>query len=274
MARWNRIKHRGNVDDRRSVRMRPAIGWGIGTLVLLMGITYFMGGDPFEILLNTDPSVFQPSSPTQSTWQYEGLDEYEVFASTVLGSNNAFWEVTLWKYDIPYTDPTLILFRGSTSSGCWGAQSLSGPHYCPRDASVYLDETFFEDLQKKFWARWGDVAEAYVIAHEVAHHVQYILGILSSTRTNKQSIQIELQADCFAGLWSHSIADQGVFEKDEIIEAIDAAASVGDDRIQERTMGYSSPESWTHGSSKDREQAFLLGYEHGDLIKCLGYTSL
>lgn len=113
-----------------------------------------------------------------------------------------------------------------------------------------------------------------MIAHEVAHHVQYILGILSSTRTNKQSIQIELQADCFAGLWSHSIADQGVFEKDEIIEAIDAAASVGDDRIQERTMGYSSPESWTHGSSKDREQAFLLGYEHGDLIKCLGYTSL
>jgi predicted metalloprotease len=152
-----------------------------------------------------------------------------------------------------------------------------GPHYCPLDKTIYLDETFFEELKNRFGAEGGDVAEAYVIAHEVGHHAQNELGIMSQVQKAQQSsgndanalsIKLELQADCFAGLWANSIKDQGVFEKGEIHEAMDAAAAVGDDRIQEKVIGYQNPESWTHGSSKERVEAFNKGYETGLLSSC------
>jgi predicted metalloprotease len=174
-----------------------------------------------------------------------------------------------------YREPKLILFRGGTQSGCGIATSSVGPHYCPSDESIYLDETFFDELQSRFGAQGGDVAEAYVIAHEVGHHAQNQLGIMeqaqsgrTQSESNELSVKLELQADCFAGLWAHSIADRGVFEPNEILEAMDAAAAVGDDRIQQAVTGQINPESWTHGSSEDRKSWFSRGYETGTPASC------
>lgn len=167
-----------------------------------------------------------------------------------LGQNNDMWAQIFAENNRSYT-PTLVLFRQATTSSCGTATSQVGPHYCPLDQTIYLDETFFDELRNRFGAQGGDVAEAYVISHEVGHHAQNELGIMNqvnNTGDNKASIQLELQADCFAGLWAHSIRDLGVFGPGEIREAMDAAATVGDDRIQERVTGYINPESWTHGS--------------------------
>jgi len=154
---------------------------------------------------------------------------------------------------------------------------ILSPHYCPADETIYLDETFFDELQSRFGARGGDVAEAYVIAHEVGHHVQTVLGTSRDVRTaqsrnpsekNALSIKQELQADCYAGLWAHSLRGQGIFDDGEIVEAIDAAEAVGDDHIQETVQGHVHPESWTHGSSDDRKKWFLRGYEGGGVAVC------
>lgn len=176
-----------------------------------------------------------------------------------------------------YTPPKLVLFRSATASSCGTATSQVGPHYCPLDQTIYLDETFFEELTNRFGAQGGDVAEAYVIAHEVAHHAQNELQIMDKVQMRRESnpdeandlsIKLELQADCFAGLWAYSIKDAGVFTQNEIYEAMDAASAVGDDRIQERTTGYSNPETWTHGSSAQRVNWFNKGYNSGQLSSC------
>ena len=199
---------------------------------------------------------------------FEGADQYEVFVSTVLGSVNSMWEEAFAKNNSEYVAPKLVLFRGGTQSACGGAFSEVGPHYCPLDETIYLDETFFEELQDRFGAKGGDVAQAYVIAHEVGHHVQQSLGVLETSDSNRASVKTELQADCFAGLWAYSVKDRGVFEVGEIAEALDAAAAVGDDRIQKSTTGRINPETWTHGSSADRMNAFKAGYENGTLEAC------
>ena len=160
---------------------------------------------------------------------------------------------------------------------CGTATSQVGPHYCPVDQTIYLDETFFEELTNRFGAKGGDVAEAYVIAHEVGHHAQNELQIMADIQAKQQSdpeaandlsVKLELQADCFAGLWANSIKDADVFSQGEIIEAIDAAAAVGDDRIQEKVTGYVNPESWTHGSSEQRMNWFNKGFDSGQLAAC------
>ncbi|MDA8596909.1 neutral zinc metallopeptidase [Candidatus Pacebacteria bacterium] len=272
MARWDKISARGRVSDRRGMSGGVLAGGGITGILLIMGVTYLLGGNPLDVLTQVDPS--QITQQQVNTAEFEGEDEYEVFASTVLGSNNAYWETAFARENETYVEPTLVLFRGRTQSSCGGAASVVGPHYCPVDNTIYLDETFFEQLQQRFGARGGDVAEAYVIAHEVGHHVQKLQGSLTGARRdNEASIALELQADCYAGLWAHSLRDDDVFEKNEILEAIDAAAAVGDDRIQQRTQGDVHPESWTHGSSEDRTTAFTTGYDSGDLGACLAYTS-
>ena len=266
MADWGKILSRGNVTDRRGIG--GLAGGGIVTVILLMGATYLMGGNPLNVLLQTDPAVFQSVLNPESKTQYEGQDEYEVFVSTVLGSNNDYWRTQFEKAGTTYTEPQLVLFRGQTTSACGGAASVVGPHYCPEDGTIYLDETFFEDLTTRLGAEGGDVAEAYVIAHEVGHHVQNLLGRLGTSDSNAASIATELQADCFAGLWAHSLSSTGVFETVEITEAIDAAAAVGDDSIQKKTQGDVQPETWTHGSSADRVGAFNTGFESGTLARC------
>jgi uncharacterized protein len=268
MALWDKISSRGNIEDRRG--MGPGlIGGGLSLtgLAIVMLFTFLGGGDVSDVvtqLQNTPASV----GSTYNAKDFEGKDSYEVFASTVLGSNNELWTKIFNSNNITYRDPTLVLFRGSTESQCGGADSASGPHYCPIDETIYLDETFFDELTKRFGAKGGDVAEAYVISHEVGHHVQNVLRGLNPNSSNEESIKTELQADCLAGVWAYSIKGLGVFEPGEIQEAIDAASAVGDDLIQTKTTGKINPETWTHGSSAERVASFNLGYETGLPTQC------
>lgn len=274
MALWDRIKSRGNVQDRRGMAPAAVGGLGIGGVALVLLFNVLTGGDISDVLHQLE-SLPVENQQNFTKEEFEGADDYEVFASTVLGSNNDMWQRLFARDNRTYTPPTLVLFRQATVSDCGNATSQVGPHYCPLDQTIYLDETFFDELQTRFGAKGGDVAEAYVISHEVAHHVQNQLGILGqvqqqtrSESANDLSIALELQADCFAGLWANSIKDLGVFQPGEINEAMDAAASVGDDRIQETVTGYINPESWTHGSSEQRVAWFNKGFDSGLLSNC------
>ncbi len=267
MANWDQIKERGNVQDRRMSRP-VAVGGGmsIGVLAILLLVNMLGGGNVTEVIQQL-PQDTQSNVRTDDASQYEGLDPYELYVSEVTGSADALWQREFAASDLEYRAPTTVLFRDATQSACGGASSAVGPHYCPSDETIYLDETFFDELTQRFGARGGDVAQAYVLAHEMGHHVQNQLG-LANARTNEESIAVELQADCFAGVWAHSVEDQGVITRDEVDQAIDAAEAVGDDRIQEATTGRVNPESWTHGSSAQRKQWFLTGFETGDPTKC------
>ena len=282
MARWGRLGTRGNVEDRRGLGgAGMAVGGlgGVGLIIFLL-ITLLGGGSGLDDVMNQ--LVPAPSSGEQPE-EFQGEDDYEVFASTVLGSTDETWGGIFEGSGLTYAVPRLVLFRGATNSGCGGATAAVGPHYCPLDETIYLDETFFDELTGRLGAEGGDVAEAYVIAHEVGHHVQNRLGIMeqvqgmqqqagSQSEANDLSIRLELQADCFAGIWAYSIRDLGVFLPGEINEAIDAAAAVGDDRIQESVTGQIDPERWTHGSSEQRVQWFNTGYESGDPSACDTFT--
>ncbi len=288
MAKWEKIKSRGKVDDRRSnpgfgSLPIPMLGGSMGglsiTAVLLILLFSYVGGNTnvVDILGQLEPAT-QSVNQEISTEDFDAADEYKAFASQVLGSNNDYWQSVFSASSRTYIEPELVLFRNSTSSSCGGASSAVGPHYCSLDGTIYLDETFFEELQQRFGAKGGDVAEAYVIAHEVGHHVQQQLGLSEQVyrakrsgdpNANDLSIKLELQADCFAGLWANSISDIGVFDPNEVQEAIDAAAAVGDDRIQKSTTGRVDPESWTHGSSAQRVRWFNTGlYSNGQPSVC------
>ena len=277
MAKWWKISHRWNVEDRRSVVWTA--GWiGVVWVLAILAVWYFGWTDQALQLLWTmqenQPTITQTS---EQTAQFEWEDSYEVFSSTVLGSNNALWKKAFESNWLEYIPPRLVLFRWSTPSACGWANSQTWPHYCPTDMSIYLDETFFDELTKKFWAKWWDVAEAYVIAHEVWHHIQKLIWNLDKVfeirKTqpelgNAASIKLELQADCLAWIWAQSVAKLWVLEKWEISEAIDAAEAVWDDRIQEAAYWESHPETWTHGSSADRKKWFSIWYEYADFNKC------
>jgi predicted metalloprotease len=276
MANWGKILHRGNVEDRRSMAPVAMGGIGITGLGLLLLFNVLTGGDLTDLLYQLESIPIEQQQNLNSE-EFAGEDSYEVFASTVLGSNNEMWERRFAEMGLTYSEPRLVLFRTATQSSCGTATSEVGPHYCPIDRTIYLDETFFNELQLRFGAQGGDVAEAYVIGHEVAHHAQNELGIMNRVHESEQanpgqandlSVKLELQADCFAGLWANSIRDQEVFMPGEIREAMDAAAAVGDDRIQEKVTGYIQPETWTHGSSAQRVSWFNKGYESGDLSAC------
>lgn len=268
MADWSKLGSRGRVEDRRG--FGPAAGGlGVGGIALLLLLNFLGGGDVADVLPQLGNALVENASDQDSA-DFEGEDSYEVFASTVVGSNNDMWRSVLAKNGIEYREPKLVLFRGSTQSACGGAASYVGPHYCPSDETIYLDETFFEEMKQYLGAEGGDVAEAYVMAHEVAHHAQHQLGVSDRVERgdNAASVKLELQADCFAGLWAYSIRSLGVFGEGEINEAIDAARSVGDDRIQQRSTGAVDPESWTHGSSAERVAWFNRGYETGSVNAC------
>lgn len=271
MANWDKITSRGDVEDRRAMTPGVVSGISLTGVALLFLVNYLNGGTMGDFVneLQELPVQQMQQSEQDLYSEFSGEDAYEVFVSTVLGSTNEVWENTLSASGEDYFPPKLVLFRQATESQCGSATSQVGPHYCPVDQTIYLDETFFDELQNRFGAKGGDVAQAYVIAHEVGHHVQSLQGILDGhSQNNDTSIRIELQADCYAGIWANSIRDKGILEKDEISEAMDAAASVGDDRIQEKVTGYINPESWTHGSSQERTQWFTRGYESGSLSTC------
>lgn len=280
MARWNRLRTRGNVEDRRGLRGTGMAVGGLGGIGLIVVLLFALlgGGSGLDQVMDQLAPQTAAQQGTQPA-EFQGEDDYEVFASTVLGSTDVTWEDIFIASELTYPLPRLVLFRGSTESGCGVATSSVGPHYCPTDETIYLDETFFDELVTRFGSEGGDVAEAYVIAHEVGHHVQNVLGVMdqvqnaqrqaeSQQEVNDLSVRLELQADCFAGVWANSISDQGVFLPGEIEEALDAAAAVGDDRIQQRVEGQISPENWTHGSSAQRVDWFTTGFETGDPTSC------
>ncbi len=272
MAFWDKIGSSGNVEDRRGTGL--AIGGGTAVLGI---VTYLIFG---ALGVSIDPAMLQQllnGVSTGDTSQYAGDDDYETFASRVVGSTDAYWQQEFTSQGKQYTPSKLVLFRTATQSGCGIATSEVGPHYCPADKTIYLDETFFDVLKNQLGGSNDDVAQAYVIAHEAGHHAQNLLGIMdqvqsdpsySETGENSLSVRVELQADCFAGLWANSLSDDGVFETGEINEAITAAGAVGDDRIQQTTEGQINPETWTHGSAEQRIAAFNRGYTSGNFARC------
>jgi predicted metalloprotease len=277
MAYWDKLTSRGNIEDRRG--QAAVIGGGLGVVGIVASLIYsFLSGTPIDVgQILTQLQGSTSSQQTLTTEDFAGADNYEVFASTVLGSTTDLWRTIFQQSGRTYPEPRLVLFRTATASGCGVATSDVGPHYCPADQTIYIDETFFIELQQRFNAKGGDVAEAYVIAHEVGHHVQHTLGIMDQIQqrgnSNEASIKLELQADCFAGLWAHSIRESGVFQPGEINEAIDAASAVGDDRIQRSVQGQVTPETWTHGSSEQRVEWFTKGYESGSPSACDTFAS-
>lgn len=276
MANWKKIISRGNVEDRRSLTPVAVGGISVTGILLYFLFSYLTNGQ-VNIPLDQLEEISVDNQQNQNVEEFEGADSYEIFASTVLGSNNDMWTEVFNKENKFYTPPRLVLFRDATESACGVATSEVGPHYCSLDETIYLDETFFNELTRLNGSDVGDVAQAYIISHEVGHHAQNQLGILGTVNeevqqnvdiANELSIKLELQADCFAGLWSSSIKNQNILLPGEISEAMDAAAAVGDDLIQEKVIGYINSESWTHGSSEQRVSWFTKGYESGALSSC------
>ena len=282
--RWGKLERSRNVEDRRGTSTGAVVGGlgGLGIIGLLIAL--FFGGNSGG--LGEALQGLGAGTPTQTQEQppeYQGLDQVEEFVSAVLGSTETVWTDVFAKGNRTYNPAKLVLFTDFTNSGCGGANAQVGPHYCPLDKTIYIDRGFYAELQRRFGASGGDFAEAYVMAHEVAHHVQNELGIMDQVRAEQQrnpsaanqySVALELQADCLAGVWANSLFQRGdVLEQGDIKEALDAAAAVGDDRIQSATQGQIVPETWTHGSSEQRVEWFSRGYKSGDPSQCDTFNS-
>lgn len=267
--RWRDQRRSSNVEDRRGMGGKGIAigGGGIGILVLIIAVV-LCGGDPRQLL---EALPQQSQAPQTERRGPAPDDESKKFTSAVLGSTEDAWNEIFRKNGLDYREPTLVLFDGQVRSACGFSSSATGPFYCPADEKLYLDTSFFRELKNEFRSP-GDFAQAYVIAHEVGHHVQNLLGVMDKVRrageTKELSILVELQADCFAGIWAAAANRQGLVEAGDPEEAIRAAAAVGDDAIQKRTRGYVVPESFTHGSSRERVEWFTTGFRTGDVASC------
>jgi predicted metalloprotease len=275
--RWQGGRESGNVEDRRGMRMIPGggAGLGIGGMLLVLAFSLITGKDPralLQLLSTVQESVPQEEGPPAGPPQ----DELGKFASVVLADTETTWEQVFTAGGSHYEAPKLVLFSRAVRSACGTASSAVGPFYCPNDRKVYLDVTFFDELARRFGAP-GDFAQAYVIAHEVGHHVQNLLGIsdqvhnaqqraTSEAEANALSVRLELQADCLAGVWAKHT--QIELEAGDIEEGLRAAAAIGDDRLQKMTQGEVQPDSFTHGSSEQRVGALRRGVQTGDVNSC------
>ena len=269
----------GNVEDRRSGgNFGGGIGRGgigLGTIVVALAASYFFGIDPSVILGLASNN--QQAAPV-AAHKPPADDAMARFVSKILASTEATWEAVFAEGGARYQQPKLVLFTGATPTACGTGQSAMGPFYCPADRKVYIDLAFYRDLKERFHAP-GEFAQAYVIAHEVGHHVQNLLGIsdkvhkaqqgASKARANALSVRLELQADCFAGLWGNRAdAAKHIIEPGEIAQALNAASAIGDDRLQQQAQGRIVPESFTHGSSEQRMRWFKRGMDSGDMRQC------
>ena len=252
-------------------------GGGIGTILIVLVVAWLLGVNPLTLLSGSDTVSTGPAqqgAPASSG--APANDQMRSFVATVLADTEDTWKVLLpQQAGKQYREPTLTLFSGSVPSGCGRASSATGPFYCPNDENLYVDLRFFTELKQRFGAS-GDFAEAYVIAHEVGHHVQKLLGILEQAQSRESgqvgagglSVRTELQADCFAGIWANHTKSEGILEEGDIDEALGAASAVGDDTIQQRTQGYAVPESFTHGTAEQRKRWFMTGFQSGQLRSC------
>ena len=277
--RWQMGRRSDNVEDRRGSGSAPQaiVGGGVGTIVLAL-VAMAFGVDPSIVFNAADSGSRTRSSQQAPAGAPPANDQLSQFVSVVLADTEDTWHTTFRQMGRTYTDPKLVLFSDSIRSACGSAQSAMGPFYCPADQKVYIDLSFYRDLKNLHQAP-GDFAQAYVIAHEVGHHVQNLLGIsgkvqaaqqrMSKTQANQLSVRQELQADCFAGVWANKAqAERQILEEGDIQEALNAASQIGDDRLQAQTRGYVTPESFTHGSSTQRVRWFTQGFKSGSVSEC------
>ncbi|MBS9720992.1 zinc metallopeptidase [Tianweitania sp. BSSL-BM11] len=285
---WRGRRQSSNVEDRRGgggggfggggrIPIRGAGGGlGIGGIIILLIGAWIFGINPLE-LLSGGGSMGGGGQTQTRTADTTSSDEMTQFVSTVLAETEDTWNGIFQAEGETYKEPRMVLFSNQVRSACGTASSASGPFYCPNDERVYLDTTFFQELDQKFGAS-GDFAQAYVIAHEVGHHVQNLTGILprfnqmrqtmSPEEANRMSVRVELQADCFAGVWAHYTQQKGLLDAGDVDEALNAATQIGDDTLQKRTQGYVVPDSFNHGTSAQRRNWFQRGIENGRLSDC------
>lgn len=269
--RWQGRRQSSNVEDRRGLSPKGMVGGGIGGIVIIL-IVLLLGGDPTSLLQN-----IQTTDQTTNSNYTETAEEKELaqFVSVVLAETEDVWHNIFTDIRSKYREPKLVLFTGSVQSACGTAGASVGPFYCPGDEKLYIDLSFYKELQSRFKAP-GDFAMAYVVAHEVGHHIQNLLGTmekvqslrsrLSQEEYNQYSVRLELQADFYAGVWAHYTARiEGLLEEGDLEEALNAASAVGDDNIQKKMQGYVVPESFTHGTSEQRKRWFYKGYKTGDI---------
>lgn len=265
---WQGNRESDNIEDRRSggSGRKMAFG-GIGTIVIA-AVVFFLGGDPMQVLnlgsQQSDTETVQPSDPK---------DQGGKFVSVILASTEDVWSQKMQEMGKNYSEPRMVLFTGETVSECGGASASTGPFYCPMDQKVYLDLSFFNEMNQRFGVS-GDFANAYVIAHEVGHHVQDLMGIttkvhnmqqrVSKAEANRLSVMLELQADFLAGYWAHYAKNLQLSEND-IRSALEAANAIGDDRLQKESQGYVVPDAFTHGTSQQRMTWFMKGFKTGDI---------
>ncbi len=277
---WKNGRRSDNVEDQRTsgpVRRGGLVSGGIGTIVLALVALYF-GVDP-SVVLNQVAQQTTQHSAQQAPAALTAKDQQDKeFLSVVLADTEDTWGALFQQAGKQYVDPKLVLFSGAVQSACGYAQAATGPFYCPADQKLYLDTQFFQELQQRLGAQ-GDFAEAYVIAHEVGHHVQNLLGVegkvreamqrSSPARANALLVRLELQADCYAGVWAyHAQHERQVLEAGDVEEAINAAEAVGDDRLQKKAQGYVVPDSFTHGTSAQRARWFQTGFASGQPQVC------
>ncbi|AIQ60467.1 KPN_02809 family neutral zinc metallopeptidase [Paenibacillus borealis] len=273
--KWQGRRGSSNVEDRRGSRGGGGklIGGGISGIIIVVIVTLLSGGNIGDIMgnLTSTGSSTSSNAPYEQTAQEKELSE---FVSVVLADTEDVWSEVFQEQGKTYQDPTLVLYSGSVDSACGTASSAVGPFYCPGDAKLYIDLSFYDELQQQFNAP-GDFAMAYVIAHEVGHHVQTLLGAseqlnslrqsLSETEFNKYQVRFELQADYYAGVWAKHAQGMNLLEEGDLEEALTAASAVGDDTIQKRAQGYVVPDSFTHGTSEQRKRWFYKGFNSGTI---------
>lgn len=273
--RWKGRKGSSNVEDRRGRGGGKIAMGGLGAIILIV-VTLLLGGNPLELLNQIDLGGGNPAYETSAPPTSE-QDELASFVSVVLADTEQVWGKLFSERGQSYRKPTLVMFTNTVQSACGSASSATGPFYCPADEKIYIDLSFYNDLKNKFQAP-GDFAMAYVIAHEVGHHVQNLLGVsdrmaemrsqLSEKEFNQYSVKVELQADFYAGVWAYHNQDlNNVLEPGDIEEALGAANAIGDDRLQKQSQGKVMPDSFTHGTSAQRMHWFNLGYKTGDISK-------
>lgn len=266
---WQGRRESSNVDDRRGIGGGHIVAGGGILGVIFLVVKFLLGGNGSDTQLQI-PDQNQPLSAEERAAQ----DQEVHFVKTVLAETEDVWHQLMQQAGRDYPEPTLVLFTGATESACGYASSATGPFYCPGDQELYIDLSFYDELKNRFHAG-GDFAMAYVVAHEVGHHIQKLLGLsdkidrlrqqLSEEEFNKYSVRLELQADYYAGVWAHYEQGKNILEKGDIEEALNAANAIGDDRLQKEAQGYVVPESFTHGTSAQRMYWFKKGYETGDI---------